>query len=81
MPHRECTKTKTQVARPNKRITLPIETEKYNEIVEDSHTYRQWLDEMIEKYPELFPANIGEGYTLHDDRSSGKLESVQLRRI
>jgi len=49
--------------------------------VEDSHTYRQWLDEMIVTYPELFPANIGEGYTLHDDRSSRKLEGMRLRRI
>ena len=81
MPQRQCTKTKTQVTRPSKRITLPIETEKYNEIVEDSHLYRQWLDEMIVTYPELFPANIGEGYTLHDGRSSGKLEGMRLRRI
>jgi hypothetical protein len=81
MPQRQCTKTKTQVTRPSKRITLPIETEKYNEIVEDSHLYRQWLDEMIVTYPELFPANIGEGYTLHDGRSSKKLEGVRLRRI
>ena len=76
MPQRQCTKTK-----PSKRITLPIETEKYNEIVEDSHSYRQWLDEMIVTYPELFPTNISAGYSLHDDRTSGKLEGMRLRRI
>ncbi|MFZ6028628.1 MAG: hypothetical protein ACOYYS_13000 [Chloroflexota bacterium] len=81
MPHRECTKTKAQVARPNKRITLPIETEKYTELVNDSQAYRTWLDEMIATSPELFPAGIGEGYTLHDERGSGKLEGVRLRRI
>ena len=81
MPQRQCTKTKTQVTRPGKRITLPIETEEYNRIVEDSHIYRHWLDEMIVTYPELFPANIGAGYSLHDDRSSKKLEGVRLRRI
>ena len=81
MPHRECTKTKTQVARPNKRITLPVETEKYNEIVDDSQAYRKWLDEMIATHPELFPASIRVGYTLHDERGSDKLEGVRLRRI
>ena len=81
MPQRECTKTKAQVARPNKRITLPIAAEKYNEIVNDCQAFRTMLDNMIATYPELFPAGIGEGYTLHDERSSSKLEGVRLRRI
>jgi hypothetical protein len=81
MPQRESTKTKAKVARPQKRITLPIEQEQYNKIVDDCQTYRKWLDEMIGSYPELFPKNIGEGYTLHDERSSTKLENVRLRRI
>jgi hypothetical protein len=81
MPQRECTKTKTKVARPQKRITLPIDQEKYNEIVDNCQSYREWLDEMITKHPELFPKNIGDGYVLHDDRSSAKLEGMRLRRI
>jgi len=81
MPQRECTKTKTQVARPQKRITLPTEEECYNEIVDDCQAYRKWLDGMIAKHPELFPKSIGDGYVLHDDRSSAKLEGVRLRRI
>jgi hypothetical protein len=81
MPQRQCTKTKAKVARPQKRITLPIEKERYNEIVDDCRAYRKWLDGMIAKYPELFPENISAGYVLHDDRSSAKLEDVRLRRI
>jgi len=81
MPQRESTKTKTKVARPEKRITLPIETERYNEIVADCQAYRKWLDEMIAKHPELFPENIHAGYILHDERGSTKLEGVHLRRI
>jgi hypothetical protein len=81
MPQRECTKTQTQVARPQKRITLPIESAKYSEIVDDCQAYRKWLDEMISTHPELFPKDISAGYTLHDDRASGKLEGVRLRRI
>ncbi len=81
MPQRECTQNQTEVARPQKRITLPIEMEQYNEIVADCQAYRQWLDEMIVKYPELFPENISDGYLLHDERNSAKLENVRLRHI
>jgi hypothetical protein len=81
MPQRNCTKKKTQVTRPQKRITLPIEKERYSEIVDDCKAYRKWLDGMIVKHPELFPKNISDGYVLHDDRSSAKLEDVRLRRI
>ncbi len=81
MPQRKSTRTKSKIARPQKRITLPIEQERYNEIVDNCQAYRKWLDEMIASHPELFPENIGEGYTLHDARGSTKLEKVRLRRI
>lgn len=81
MPHRECTKTKTLVARPQRRITLPIDMEKYGKIVADSCAYREWLDGMIVTYPELFPKSITDGYVLHDERASGKLDGIRLRRI
>ncbi len=81
MPQRKCTKTKAKVTRPHKRITLPIEMEHYREIVDNVQTYRQWLDEMIAQYPELFPHSICEGDTLHDARASAKLEGLCLRRI
>jgi len=81
MPQRECTKTKTIVARPQRRITLPIDMERYEEIVGDRKAYRNWLDEMIVAYSELFPKNITDGYRLHDERGSGKLEGLRLRRI
>jgi hypothetical protein len=81
MPHRECTKTETIVARPQRRITLPIEMENYGKIVDDSCVYRKWLDGMIVTYPELFPKSIADGYALHDERTSGKLDGIRLRRI
>ena len=55
--------------------------EEYGELVDDSRAYRKWLDEMIIVYPELFPKNIAKGYTLHDERASGKMDGVRLRRI
>jgi hypothetical protein len=55
--------------------------EKYCEIVDDGDAYRKWVDEMIVVYPELFPKSIVKGYTLHDGRSSSKLDEIRLRRI
>lgn len=81
MPHRNCTKTKADVVITNKRITLPLLMEQYQEIVGNCRAYRKWIDEMITRYPELFPKEIVGGYTLHDGRSSEKMEGVRLRRI
>lgn len=81
MPQRNCTKTKVRVVSPNKRITLPLAMEKHQEIVGDHRAYRKWVDEMIAQYPKLFPKEIIGGYTLHDERTSGKMEGVRLRRI
>lgn len=81
MPQRKCTKTKAEIVKPFKRITLPIEMEAYQTIVNDPAGFRQWLDEMIAAYPALFPATIGQGYTLHDQRVSKKMPTVILRRI
>ena len=81
MPQRNCTKTKADVVVSNKRITLPLSMEQYQEIVGDCRAYRKWIDEMIAQYPELFPKDIVGGYTLHDGRSSEKMEGIRLRRI
>ena len=81
MPRRNYSKSKTDVTKPSKRITLPIELERYQEIIDEPSAFRHWLDRMIERYPELFPATIEAGYTLHDMRSSRKMPDVRLRRI
>ena len=81
MPQRNCTKIKADVIVSNKRITLPLPMEQYQEIVGDCRAYRKWVDEMIAQYPELFPKEIVSGYRLHDERASEKMEGVRLRRI
>ena len=81
MPQRKCTKTKATITSPIKRITLPIEMERYRSIMEDCQAYRAWLDDMIAQHPDLFPKAISSGYTLHDNRSSSKMTDVRLRRI
>ena len=82
MPQRQYSKKQTKVTKKNRRITLPVRLTAYNELKEDAKAFRQWLDEMVKYYPELFPADIESGYTLHDSLpTSTKLEGVQLRRI
>jgi hypothetical protein len=60
---------------------LPIALEEYEEIIGDHCAYRRWVNEMIVQYSELFPEAISEGYTLHDERGSEKMERLRLRRI
>ncbi len=81
MPQRECTKTKVNVTRACKCIILPIALALYRQLVHDEKLFRSHLDQMIEQYPELFPAQIKQGYRLHDKRASKKLPEVSLRRI
>jgi hypothetical protein len=82
MPQRKYNKTRSKVAKPTKRITLPIELERYKPMVTDSTAFRGWLDQMIDLYPELFPQDIAAGYVLHDILpASVKLPEVRLRRI
>lgn len=82
MPQRQYSKKQKKVSKKNRRITLPVTLEAYNEVRADATAFRQWLDEMVRYYPELFPAEIERGYTLHDILpASAKLEGVQLRRI
>jgi hypothetical protein len=56
--------------------------EEYKVMLEDPQQFRESLDEFIERYPELFPPEIEQGYELHGlSRESVKLPEVRLRRI
>ncbi len=82
MPQRKYSQKRCKVTKVNKRITLPIELSQYNELSQDSAAFRAWLDGMIATYPELFPAGISNGYTLHDILPpSVKLPEVRWRRV
>ena len=65
----------------DKTICLPMPPDKdYNTFVEDTASYRNYLDQMIEQYPELFPSEIISGYSFHGFVESGKLH-LRTRRI
>lgn len=50
-------------------------------MMSDSQVFRTEVDQYIEKWPELFPAEIKLGYELHGKRSSKKLPEFEMRRI
>jgi hypothetical protein len=82
MPQRKYSKQRSRVTKVNKRIVLPIELRTYNQLSQNAKTFRVWVDTMIATYPELFPASINIGYTLHDILpASVKMPDVRLRRI
>ena len=61
-------------------ICLPVAEEDYEQIVQDSKRFRQWLDQAFQQTPELFPEAFAQGYAMKDSRTSRKLECV-VRRI
>ncbi len=82
MPQRKYSKEQSKVSKMNPRVILPIRTMSISEIASDPKQFRRWLDEMIVEYPNLFPAEIGQGYMLHDYLpESVKLPGVRFRRI
>jgi len=81
MPQRNYIKTKEKVSQSSKRIVLGIDLEMYKEIVQVPEAFRAWVDDNIARHPELFPAEIVNGYDLHSTRTSSKLPDVTLRRI
>jgi hypothetical protein len=78
---RQCSPELELLAKPSRRIILPIEQIKYQAIVVDRVSFRAWLDMMYTEFPELFPEAFAEGYHLHDLRQSSKLPEVSIRRI
>lgn len=82
MPQRQYNKEQRKVAKTNPRVILPIPYAQYQEKMSEPGSFRCWLDEMIDTYPELFPQSIEKGYTLHDILpASVKLPDVRFRRI
>jgi hypothetical protein len=68
-------------SRGHKHICVPFESEAhYQECVEDVAKYREYLMKLSAQHPELFPQEIGGGYTFHDIYRSRK-QGVVLRRI
>jgi len=67
--------------RGDKSICLPVESEKqYREIIFNPDSFRQYVTQIGQKHPELFPTQIEKGFWFHDFGFSLKQE-LPLRRI
>ena len=64
-----------------KTICVPMfDEQEYQVIVENQQLFRQYLDEMREKHPEIFPSGMEKGYSLYGLIKSSKL-GLRIRRI
>jgi len=81
MPQRNCSKEKQLIAKPSKRVILPLPQKIYTHMIDDPQTYRDYLDTMFVECPELFPSDLQAGYTWHDMLHSKKMPEIRLRRI
>ena len=64
----------------NRSICLPFTQEDYSKNVNDPINFRKKIDDRIELHPELFLAEIANGYSMKDIYYSKKL-SIMIRRI
>jgi hypothetical protein len=61
-------------------ICLPIEEERYRQLVADPAAFRSWLQECFQRCPALFPEGFAQGFTMKDRRMSRKA-ALPVRRI
>ena len=83
MPHqRKCSKSDVVRAKQSKRIVFPIGKEEYERLIGDTDAFRAYLNQLIEQHPELFPAEIKQGYRWYGlYPRSKKMPEVRMRRI
>lgn len=71
-----------QPPRGARQIVIPMTRQQYDEIWSAAPRVRALVDQVLAESPELFPAEMTEGYALHGcDRASRKLDGVQLRKV
>ena len=69
-----------KLTRNNRQIILPFTKENYNQMIDNTASFRQFVESMIVKYPELFPSDIKAGFRMKDIYQSKKM-SIKTRRI
>lgn len=66
--------------RANRIIRLPFSQEEYNRVLNDPKEFRDAIDQMAGRYPQLFPTSFQDGYKIKDIRHSARLK-IHTRRI
>ncbi len=77
----ECNQIESAFPRGSKTICIPFEPEFYSELVKNEVGFRLYIEEQCALHPELFPAEMGPGFQLHDIRPASKKLGIRLRRI
>ncbi len=70
-----------KLPRGSSTIRIHFSQEMYPTIMDDKKKFRAYIDECIQKHPELFPKQIGEGYELHSKTAPSVKLGIQQRRI
>ena len=65
--------------RNNRTICLPFSQEAYSACIKSSIDFRAYIDKQIELFPELFPAEIKQGYRMKDIYHPKKLPEPTRR--
>jgi hypothetical protein len=65
--------------RLHKSICVPFQEDEYTTILADRQAFRAYLQQTYQNHPELFPAEMSEGFRFHGLVSSRKLKLDQRR--
>lgn len=66
---------------PSKTVIIPIDALVYANIIDSSLKFQNYLDGLIERYPEIFPVDIQLGYILYGWVKPCKKILIKRRRI
>lgn len=55
--------------------------EKYFEIIDNRELFKEYIDDQIQLYPELFPANIIQGWSFYGFVPASKKQGLKIKRI
>ena len=65
-----------------KTIRIPCTEAQYNVFLKNRKYFKNYIAELCESYPELFPELISEGYYLHGKTAASiKMDGLRLYRI
>ena len=70
-----------KLSRGCRTIRLPIQKPDYDNFVNDVKVARETIDNIYEKYPEIFPEKFKEGYVFNGRTSSSVKQGYRCRRI
>ena len=68
-------------SKENHKIIIFFEESYYKEIIMDKEKFKNYLQEKINNYPELFPSNIQYNWSLNGFAPESKKQEVKIRRI